>query len=69
MKKHYTYDYVITVSGKITVTSEDDEAAEQEATAKLESGDIASVATIENIIVDVLSFKDAEPVGPDRTEE
>lgn len=74
MKKSYTYSFIKTTVGKITITATSDEDAENDAREFLEElevneGKIAT-ETPQSIEVGLLDLKDVEPYTiEDRTEE
>jgi hypothetical protein len=74
MKKRYTYSYVKTVTGRITVTASSDEDAERDARDFLEALNpdesmISANDTPQDVEVGLLDLKDVEPDGPDRIDE
>lgn len=74
MKKRYTYAFVKTVTGRVTVTASSDEDAERDARDYLEALNpdesmISADATPNDIEVGLLDLKDVEPDGPDRVDE
>jgi len=73
-KKVYTFAYVKTVCGKITITADDDDTASSDAYETLEKLRVIeehnATDTPQEIEVGLLDLKDAEPANaPDRTEE
>lgn len=69
MKKRYTYSYIKTVVGKVTVTADSDEDAENDATEFLEKLDVregdTETETPQEIEVGLLDLKDVEPANFD----
>lgn len=72
-KQHYTYAFIKTVTGRITVTATSDEEAESDAREFLEALEVNegthATETPQTIEVGLLDLKDVEPDGPDRDDE
>ena len=74
MKKRYTYGYVKTVTGRITVTASSDEDADRDARDFLEALNpdetmLSANDEPKDIEVGLLDLKEVEPDGPDRADE
>lgn len=74
MKKRYTYSFIKTTTGKITITASSDEDAENDARDFLEELEVNegtnATETPQEIEVGLLDLKDVEPAtGDDRDED
>lgn len=70
MPKRYTYSFVKTVTGKVTVTANSDDEAEDKARELVEDLNENDAAYEEETAeATMLDFKEAEPDGDDRDDD